>query len=222
MIAGDSTVFFLAPGSLVEAQISAETAECRDAAHYSSADMPRFTAALRAGDEEAFRYLHARWNSRLVRYCFALAAGDDLRASELAQATYLRVFRHIRVLPDEAALWAWLACAAKSAACDLHRTGGRYQRALGRFAEWLRFRPPLPLDAGDDCTLLAALDHALADLSEEERALVEARYFQRLPLEMIGVRLGISTRAIEGRLARIRTRLRERIAETLQPSSDLP
>ena len=214
----ETAVLFQSPGSFAQVQISAAVAESSDA-RFSFADTPRLAAALRAGDEEAFRWLHAHWNARLMRYCLALAAGDELLAGELAQATYLRVFRHIRPLPDEPALWSWLACAARSAACDLHRTGGRYHRAIARFAEWLRFREPARTDPPDEVSLLAALDQALAAISDEDRSLIDARYFQRLPLETIGLHLGVSARAIEGRLARIRARLRESIASALQHSS---
>lgn len=178
---------------------------------YSFADTPALTAALRAGGEEAFRWLHAQWNPRLYRYCLALAAGDDALATEITQATYLRIARHMRVLAEEAALWAWLARAARDAATDLRRTGGRYLGALARFAAW--FRPSLP--DGEDDGLLAALDAALAKLEPEERALVEARYFRRDSLEATGVQLGCSTRAVEGRLARLREKLRRLIAEEL-------
>ncbi len=177
---------------------------------FSFADTPALTAALRAGAEEAYRWLHAQWNARLYRYALALAAGDDALAGDIAQATYLRVSRHIRELADEAALWSWLARAARDAATDLRRTGGRYLGALARFAAW--FRPAAP---AEEDGLLAALDAALARLEPDERALVEARYFQRASLEETASRLGCTARAVEGRLARLREKLRQLIAKEL-------
>jgi RNA polymerase sigma factor (sigma-70 family) len=178
---------------------------------FSFADTPALTAALRTGGEEAFRWLHAQWNTRLFRYCLALAAGDDALAREIAQATYLRMARHIRVLNEEAALWAWLARAARDAATDLRRTGGRYVGALARFAAW--FHPARPSE--DDDGLLAALDAALAKLDPDEKALVEARYFRRDSLEATGAQLGCSSRAVEGRLSRLREKLRRLMAQEL-------
>jgi len=177
------------------------------------ADTPALTAALRAGGEEAFRWLHAQWNTRLYRYCLAIAAGDDVLAGDIAQAAYLRLARHIRMLADEAALWAWLARAARDAATDLRRTGGRYAGALARFAAWFRATPPPVEDDG----LLAALDRALAQLDPDERLLVDARYFRREPLETTAAQLACTTRAVEGRLARLREKLRRLIASELQP-----
>jgi RNA polymerase sigma factor (sigma-70 family) len=119
-------------------------------------------------------------------------------------------------------MWSWLACAARSAARDLHRTGGRYRRAIERFSEWLRFRQFVQSPSSEDSRLLSALDAALADLPASERQLIEARYFERLPLEDIGVRCGTTARGIESRLARVRTRLRQLIAAELRRQTYLP
>ena len=216
MTAGNPTTFPRTTERLVQAPVPA-TAEAR--ADFRFADAPALTAALRAGDDRAFRWLHAQWNARLVRYCRALAAGDDALAGDIAQAAYLRLARHIRVLPSEDALWNWLALAARCAASELRRTGSRYRRALARFADWLALRHTAP-DA--DTALHAALDSALARLSEDERALIDARYFHRESLEEIGARLGVSSRAIEGRLARLRERLRQGIAAELLNQKNTP
>lgn len=184
---------------------------------FAFGDVPRLTAALKRGDESAFAWLHGEWNRRINRWCFALAAGDAAFAGEISQAAWLRLMRHVRVLPDEAALWNWIACAARHAAVDLRRKGGRYLRALRRFAEWWQ-RPAE--EAGADGGLLAALEAALGKLAAEERALIEGRYFSGESLEMIGARLSLSARAVEGRLARLRVKLRGLIADELKsPSS---
>jgi len=183
---------------------------------FSFGDVARLAIALREGDHAAFRFLHQEWNHRIVRYCFALSAGDDTFAMEIAQATYLRIFKQIRPLRDEAALWNWIACAARSAAIDLRRVNGRYRSALHRFADWIRFglgRAPTTTSESD---LLRALDRGLVALSDDDRSLLESRYFQRVPLESIARTSGLSVRAVEGRLARTRQRLRVIIAATLR------
>ena len=179
-------------------------------------DVPRLTAALRRGDEAAFAWLYSAWSKRINRYCFALAAGDEPFAREIAQTVWLRLARHIRVVNDEQALWNWIACAARHAATDLRRQGGRYFRALLRFAEWWQ-RPADDTDA--DSGLLAALEAALDKLAPDERALIEGRHFAGESLEAIGARQALSVRAVEGRLARLRLRLRELISEELKSQS---
>lgn len=211
-----STALPAFPGCLVHAEAQPASVPCPDSVAARFAATPTLTAALRAGDETAFRWLHAHWHARLMRYSFALARGDAALAAEIAQATYLRVVRHIRVLPDDDALWSWLACAARSAATDLSRTGGRYRGALARFSEWLQPENPADTSAETETQLLAALDAALAQLSAEERALIADRYFDRVPLEQTAARLNTTARAIEGRLARTRQHLRDLIATELR------
>jgi RNA polymerase sigma-70 factor, ECF subfamily len=185
-------------------------------------DIATLTCALRVGKEEAFRQLYAGWNGRLFRYCFVLAQGDGVLAGDVAQAVYLRVARHMRQLPDSDALWAWLARAARSAAVDLRRTGGRYGRALERFAEWLG-RTGDPTGVGDDPTearALAALDRVLEALESEQRRLIELRYFSGHSLDEIARALDISPRAVEGRLARLRAALRDALRQQLSFSDE--
>ena len=184
---------------------------------FAFADTPHLTVRLKAGDEEAFAWLHREWSGRLNRYCFALAAGDESFAGEIAQAVWLRLVRHIRPLTDEQALWNWLACAARHAATDLRRKGGRYRQALGRFLDWWGQRGEGAVKGTDEeAALLNALEAVMEKLSEEEQSLIEGRYFQGDSLAQIGVRRGLSERAVEGRLARLRQRLRELIAEELK------
>ena len=180
---------------------------------FSFRDVPCLTAALKRGDEAAFAWLHRNWGGRINRYCFALAAGDETFAGEIAQAAWLRLVRHIRLMKDEQALWNWIACAARHAASDLRRTGGRYLRAISRFAEWWE---PATSDTKADHSLSVALEAALQKLAPEERSLIEGRYFAGDSLETIGARHALTVRAVEGRLARVRTRLRELIAQELQ------
>jgi RNA polymerase sigma factor (sigma-70 family) len=184
---------------------------------FSFANVPRLTAAMKDGDEAAFAWLHAQWSQRINRYCFALSAGDETFAGEIAQAVWLRLVRHVRTLDDESALWNWMARAARNAATDLRRTGGRYLRALGRFSKWVT-QPSNPREGEDsaDDGLLVALETALTHLTEDERALIEGRYFRGETLDAIGARHALTTRAVEGRLARLRDRLRVLIAEQLK------
>ena len=78
--------------------------------------------------------------------------------------------------------------------------------------------PPHSTDGTDD-RLLAALEAALGQLAPDERTLIEGRYFAGESLEAIGARQALSVRAVEGRLARLRVRLRQLIAQELKSQS---
>jgi RNA polymerase sigma factor (sigma-70 family) len=215
--ATDTSVLLSTTTCLAPVELPSESPRVAAAAEpFTFADVPRLARALREGDAGAFRFLHAEWNQRILRYCFALAAGDGAFATEIAQATYLRIFKQVQPLPDEAALWNWITRAMRSATIDFRRVGGRYRRALGRFANWLRFGFGARPNAASESRMFAALDHALGNLEPEERHLIDCRYFQREPLEAIAARCGTTARAIEGRLARIRARLRSNIISALR------
>ena len=81
-------------GSL-DAESQSKPAAGSLAAPFSFADTLRLAAALRAGDEEAFRWIYKEWNERLARYCFVIARGDRAMAAEIVQAAYLRLYRGI-------------------------------------------------------------------------------------------------------------------------------
>jgi RNA polymerase sigma factor (sigma-70 family) len=215
--ASDTSALFPRPARVAPVELPSESMRLAAVAgeSFSFEAVPQLARALRAGDAAAFRFLHQQWNARILRYCFALAAGDDAFAAEIAQATYLRIFHHVPRAADEAALWNWITCAMRSAAIDLRRVGGRYRRALARFTDWLRFGSG-EREAGEDSAMLQALDDAVAKLEPEERYLLDCRYFHREPLDAIASRCGSSTRAIEGRLARIRARLRAELTQTVK------
>ncbi len=209
----------------MEAHLQLITSERPATGRFTFADTPLLTRALRRGDEEAFRWLHLQWNTRLFRYSFAIAAGDEVLAGEIAQATYLRILRHVGDLPSEEALWNWIARAASSAATDLYRKRSRYSGALARFTDWCgSLFPPTggEFAVAADNNLIAALDAAIMKLADDEKELLEGRYFGQVPLATMAAEQQTTVRAIEGRLARLRTRLKKSIQSELQAMEHSP
>jgi RNA polymerase sigma factor (sigma-70 family) len=201
-----ASVFPGFPSRLVTSEAATPTLSASVAA-FCFADTAALTRALQRGDEAAFRWLHAEWGARIFRYALALSAADHALADEIAQATWRRAVRHLRPVENEIALWNWLARAARNAATDLRRVDGRYRAALERC--------PAPTADNQDDSLSVALELALGQLTDEERRLLEARYSQRASLEETAARLGCTARAVEGRLARLREKLRELIVVQL-------
>jgi len=179
--------------------------------------IPQLTAGVRRGDEAAVRALHFRYCDRLTRYALVITRGDEAAAADAVQTAFLKSLRHLRPLPDEAALWAWLARAARTAAADAGRRSRRYSALLRRVAGlFSRDEDPAPEDT--EAVWLAALEKALASLDDDARALIEARYFHRRPLADVAAEQSSTGRAIEGRLARVREKLRRSILQQLAAS----
>ena len=187
-------------------------ADC--AAPPASPDIPALCAAIRRGDESAVRSLHALYHNRLSRYALVITRGNEAIAADAVQNTFLKALRYLRPVTDEPALWAWLARACRSSASDESRRTRRYAAFLSRLADL--FSPPDPTPPEDSESIWqSALQHALADLPDSDRALLDDRYTHRRSLASIASASGSSERAIEGRLARLRHHLRQSILRHL-------
>lgn len=163
------------------------------------------TAAMKRGDETAWRSFHRLYFDRLFRYQIVLHRGNEDRAADVLQQTMLRVVRHIRRFNDDGVFWSWLTCLSRCAAAD---EGRRRSRRLVWVEQWAHSME-MRQGGGEHLELqLSHLEHCLAALSKEERQLVEGKYFERKSYVDLAEQFGISAKAIESRLARLREKLR--------------
>jgi RNA polymerase sigma-70 factor (ECF subfamily) len=174
------------------------------------------TRRLAAHEEEAFREFHARYFDRLYRFLLVVAHGQVHEAQDALQETLLRVARHTRPFEEEDAFWCWLQVVARNAARDGGRRQGRYRAMLERFT--FRRAPeasaPEPGDAAD-ARLQFLLTESLAELPPEERRLVENKYLDGATIKALSLDTGLTEKAVETRLRRLRNRLRERLLKRL-------
>ena len=70
-----------------------------------------------------------------------------------------------------------------------------------------------PRDSTPD--LLSLLEKNLTALPEDERALLERKYFNRQPVKAIAAETSTTEKAVESRLVRIRRKLRDAILANL-------
>ncbi len=172
------------------------------------------------GDELAYRTFYDTYFHRLSRYLLVVTAGDEDAAREAFQAALLRVVRHIKPFSDEAAFWSWLTVLARSAHSDQARKRRRYLAFLDRFTQHARVQQAVSDDHEADTQLLAFLGRGLALLPNEERDLVERKYFTRQSVREIADELQTTEKAVESRLVRIRRKLRATVLTELRHESD--
>ena len=98
-------------------------------------DVALLTRSMVNGDEAAYRTFYDRYFHRLSRYLLVVTRGDEDTTREVLQATLVRVVRHIKTFPDEAAFWNWLAVLARSALGDQGKRRRRYLAFLDRFTQ---------------------------------------------------------------------------------------
>jgi len=178
------------------------------------AAVSRLTRGLAAGDEALFREFHGLYFHRLFRYLIVVAHGDEMLARDALQETFVRVARHARRFDDEQAFWDWLAVLGRSAVADGGRKRSRYRRLLALFRQ--EPPPPAPTAPCGDEPVFGALESAMTQLNEADRALLHRKYSEGCTAQQIANESGLTEGAIESRLVRIRRELRGHILKYLR------
>lgn len=175
------------------------------------------TRGLAVGNEEAFREFHALYFDRLYQFLLVVARGQEHEAKEALQQTLLRVVRYARAFESEDAFWSWLKIVARSAARDAGRKQQRYGALLEGFALRWRHQADERTLAEDD-RLRSVLEETLDELDLEDRRLIEIKYLEGSTIKELAVASGLTEKAVESRLLRLRRRLRERLIKKLHDS----
>lgn len=175
-------------------------------------DLRAHTAALRRGDEAAWREFHGGYYPRIFRWLLAVAHGDAEMAAEAAHLAFLRAVRRVpeTAVPDE--LWRWLTRLARSAYIDEWRRRRSRGSVLRR---WLDAAEP-PDMTPPDSDPLAVLDECLASLTVDDRLLLEEKYFAQQPVRVLAAGRDLAEKALESRLTRARERLRVALTRRLR------
>ena len=171
-------------------------------------DVARLTRLMRAGDEEAYREFFRLYFHRLLAYLLVVTRGNELQAREALQGTMIKVARNIRCFEEEEALWRWLTVIARNAAVDEGRKRSRYVAFLERW--WKGREEPKESVTFDDL-----LGEHFEQLPLEDRALLERKYVDGCSVREMAAELGVSEKAVESRLSRVRSRLKQEILKDL-------
>lgn len=177
----------------------------------ASEDFAAFTRRLANAEDAAWTEAHARYAPRLYRYLLVVTRGDEQVASEALQGTFIRAVRHVHPFPHEEAWWGWLTLLARHTLADSRRSTSRWRALIERFfATAPKEDSPDIADQWSD-----HLEDALATLPAAERSLLEQKYYAGTSVRDLAVAEGTSEKAIESRLTRARTRLRDELLRHL-------
>ncbi|HUR60516.1 MAG TPA: sigma-70 family RNA polymerase sigma factor [Opitutaceae bacterium] len=187
------------------------------AAHPKDAPLPGvpgLTRQLALGDEAAFREFHAQYFDRLYHFLLAVTRGQEHAAQDALQETLLRVVRYAREFETEEAFWGWLQVVARNAARDGGRKHRRYAALLERFA----FRAPVdsPWPGREQERVRDALDESLAAVDAADRSLIEGKYLHGSTVLELAQQTGLTEKAVESRLHRLRRQIAAAIMERLR------
>ena len=178
------------------------------------APVAQLTAAMRSGDEEAYREFFRLYFHRLLAYLLVVTRGQEELARDLLQQTMIKVAKHIRVFDDEAVLWRWLTLLARTAAVDHGRKSQRYFGFLERL--WSFRSVPASSSTEQEFLFTDALASGLDQLDPEDRTLLERKYLDGLAVKELATELRLTEKAVESRLTRARARLKQQLLERLR------
>ena len=170
-------------------------------------------AAAGEGDQAAWSDLVARFRGRVIRVARAHGL-DGHQADDVAQETWLRLYRNLDTVRDPFSLGAWIETTARRE--SLRALVGRRREELTGDDVGVD-RPAL--DEGDDAVLeerRAALARGMKKLSCRQRALMESLLAEPAPSYAdVSLRIGIPIGSIGPTRGRCVKRLRQELAPEL-------
>jgi RNA polymerase sigma factor (sigma-70 family) len=178
-------------------------------------DVLALTVRMSRGDEAAFHEFYELYFNRLLRYLIVITNGQEEIAREALQLTFVRVARHVRKFDSEAAFWNWLAVLARNCAVDELRRRNRQQSLLARFFQQRPADTDLTGDEADE-QFLKLMEKEIASLPDDERLLLERKYFVQETARCLAAEFQVTEKAMESRLLRIRRKLKAVILDRLK------
>ncbi|HEX6424284.1 MAG TPA: RNA polymerase sigma factor [Acidimicrobiales bacterium] len=136
---------------------------------------PALVRAAAAGDLRAFEQIVRDHQQPVWRFLRRML-GDGAAAEDVAQETFLRVYRRLPGFAFESKLSTWIFQVARNAGIDALRARQREARLIDAV-------PPPPLSATGPGEARVEIDHALASLPVDQREAL-------LLVEVLGLRYG--------------------------------
>ena len=178
---------------------------------------------VRDDDASAFAELMQRYELRLVRFMYTIGPRRDM-AEDLAQETFMRVFRARKTYVPGAKFSTWLFTIARNVAHNAARSMGRRKEVseidAPKVGEALSGAQVLASTALEASGLMPArmvegteraelVRAAVAALTERQRMALMLSRFENMSYLEIAETMGLSTKAVKSLLSRARVNLKQ-------------
>ena len=181
---------------------------CGAAGQLSDAELlERFVGGRDEAAEAAFSALVERHGVMVLGVCRRVLGNRD-EAEDAFQATFLVLARKAAAIARREQLASWLHGVARRAALDARARATRQKAREKRLGAMLPVEPPDQTMASE---LRTILDEELARLPERHRAAIVLCELEGLSRREAALRLAISEGTLSSRLARAKSRLRDRL-----------
>src|SRR5918911_486589 len=174
-------------------------------------------ARARRGDEDAFRLIFERYTRPVISFIFYMVNRREL-AEELAQETFVRAYKSLDTLRDEAKLSTWLFGIARNVAREAIRERLKEQSEVeldGHTALELRDEKRTPAGELLDKELGSIVRRAILKLDEDKRLVFTLKVYQQRSYDEIAEITGFSIPKIRNDLHRARALMRRRLSSYL-------
>jgi RNA polymerase sigma-70 factor (ECF subfamily) len=189
----------------------------------ASNDERRLLKALRAGDENAYAWLHELYDARLADLAVAYGCSRAV-AQEVVQETWTAVVRNIDSFEGRSSLKTWIfriLVNAASAHAQRERRSVPVSPEVVVDLDRARNRR-LALPADEHVVLKETVEHvhaAIGELTPSQRNVITLRDVHGWSAEDVSGRLGISRGNQRVLLHRARTHVRRSLSAYLEPAS---
>lgn len=181
----------------------------------SATDEQLIESIARGGDSGLFRVLVERYQSYVFTFMYR-SIGDRGAAEDLAQETFIAVYRSIGAFRGEAKFSTWMYRIAANVLQDELRRRKRRKFPLlwARRASEQEIEEAAGPDDGPEPSFLRSEERETVGklftlLPEKYRTILTFYYFNRLSTSEISAVLGLPVKTVETRLARGRQRLKQ-------------
>ncbi len=177
---------------------------------------------FRKGSRDAFEQLFARYQGKVIHYAYRMT-GDQARAEEAAQETFLRIARAASTWQPKAKFSTWLYTIARRTTLNYLRDekegGEKVPIPVGE--ETAEGQPPLqlpgpgalnPEEMAWSTEIQQRFVAALQRLPESHRAAFVLNRGDDLSYEEVAAVLGITVQAVKSRIFRAREMLMESLS----------
>ena len=178
--------------------------------------------ALDQGDREALAELVRRYQADLFRFCLHYVR-DVEQAKDLAQESFIRVYKARERFDDTRKFRPWVLCIARNLCLNaIKHKQAIPMESIETYASSARAESGEVFRSGDDGPDDQLMDEdrrafaarLLEELDDESREIVTLRFFEHMQARDIAEVVGSSEGAVRTRLHRILRTLRDRHAQT--------
>jgi RNA polymerase sigma-70 factor (ECF subfamily) len=144
----------------------------------------------------------------LMRYIIAPILPDPRDREDCLGEVTLRVWEKIEQFDRQRGSWnAWLTALTRNTALN-HARGDARHDSVEEIPEDTPSQEPTPEEQVLRQERQAAVEQALRQLTQEEKILFYRKYYYLQSTAQVAAELGLTERAVEGRLYRVKKRLR--------------